>query len=129
MYWFRFIHTAIFTFRLKVNEKSAAISYRAVWSRNDHNKAQLICKTRHLLEEQIRQISGIQFFISCVTGTTTALKLHQILHDLELHISLFSARIRKQTKLYYLAVSMIQEWTLPLPVQAAVKSRWMKSVR
>ena len=44
------------------------------------------------------------------------LKLHQILLDLELHISLFSARIRKQTRLCYLVVSMIQEWTLQLPV-------------
>ena len=74
MYWFRFIHTAIFTFCLKVIEKSTAICCRALWSKNDHNKAQLICKTRYLLEEQIRQISGIQFFISCVTGTTTNTK-------------------------------------------------------
>ena len=71
MYWFRFINTAIFTFHLKVSEKSTAISCRAVWSKNDHNKAQLICKTRYMLEEQTWQISGIQFFISCVTGTTT----------------------------------------------------------
>ena len=70
VYWFRFIHTAIFAFRLQVSEKSVAISCRAVWSKNDHNETQLICKTRYLLEEQIRQISGIQFFISCVTGTT-----------------------------------------------------------
>ena len=74
VYWFRFIHTAILAFRLKVSEKSVAISCRAVWSKNDHNEAQLICKTRYLLEEQIRQISGIQFFISCVTGTTTNTK-------------------------------------------------------
>ena len=74
MYWFRFIHTAIFTFRLKVSEKSAAISCRAACSKNDHNEAQLIFKTRYLLEEKIGQISGIQFFISCVTGTTTNTK-------------------------------------------------------
>ena len=36
-----------------------------------HNEAQLICKTKYLLEEQIGQISGIQFFILCITGTTT----------------------------------------------------------
>ena len=35
-------------------------------------KAQLICKTRY--NKQIGQISGIQFFISCVTGTTTNTK-------------------------------------------------------
>ena len=39
-------------------------------------------------------------------------KLYQILLDLELHISLFSARIPKQTRRYYLVVSMIQEWML-----------------
>ena len=57
-----------------VSEKSAAISCRSVGSKNDHNVAQLICKTRYLLEEKIVQISGIQFFISCVTGTTTNTK-------------------------------------------------------
>ena len=74
MYWFRFIHTAIFIFRLKVSEKSAAISCRAVRSKNDHNEAQIIYKTRYLLEEQIGQISEIQFFMSCVTITTTTTK-------------------------------------------------------
>ena len=59
---------------LKVNEKSHAISCREVWSKNDQKEAQLICKTRYLLKEQIRQISGIQFFISCITGTTTNTK-------------------------------------------------------
>ena len=39
-------------------------------------------------------------------------KLYQILLDLELHISLFSARIPKQTRRHYLVVSMIQEWML-----------------
>ena len=74
MYWFRFIHKTIFTFRVKLSEKSVAISCSVAWSKNDHNEAQLTCKTRYLLEEQIRQISGIQFFMSCVTGTTTNTK-------------------------------------------------------
>ena len=74
MYWFRFIHKTIFTFRVKLSEKSVAISCSVAWSKNDHNEAQLTCKTRYLLEEQIRQISGIQFFISCVTGATTNTK-------------------------------------------------------
>ena len=47
---------------------------RAVLLKNDHNEAQLIRKTRYLLEQQIRQISGIQFFISCINGTTTNTK-------------------------------------------------------
>ena len=63
-----------FIFRLKVSEKSAAISCRAVRSKNDHNEAQIIYKTRYLLEEQIGQISEIQFFMSCVTITTTTTK-------------------------------------------------------
>ena len=74
-YWFTFIHSETFPFRLKVCEKSHAISCRAVWSKNDHNEAQLICQTRYLLEEQIRQISGIQFFLSCITETTTNTKI------------------------------------------------------
>ena len=73
-YWFTFIHSATFTFRLKVSENSHAISCRAVWSKNYHHETQLICKTRYLLEEQIGQVSGIQFFISCITGTTTNTK-------------------------------------------------------
>ena len=67
-------------------------------AKNDNNEPQLICKTRYLLEELIRYISGIQLFILCITGKTTR-KLYQILLDLELHISLFSARIPKQMRL------------------------------
>ena len=51
------------------------MSCKAVWSKNDHDEAQLIFKTRYLLEEQIRQISGIQFCISRTTGTTTNTKI------------------------------------------------------
>ena len=42
--------------------------------KNNHNEAQLICKTSYLLEEQIRQISRILFFIPCITGATTNTK-------------------------------------------------------
>ena len=42
--------------------------------KNDHNEAKLIWKKRYLLEQQIRQISGIQFFMSCIDGTTTNTK-------------------------------------------------------
>ena len=43
-------------------------------------------------------------------------KRHEILLDLELHILLFAARILKQTRQYYLAASLIEEWMLQLPV-------------
>ena len=73
-YWCTFIHSSTFTFLLKVIEKSDAISWRAVMLKNDHNEAKLIWKKRYLLEQQIRQISGIQFFMSCINGTTTNTK-------------------------------------------------------
>ena len=87
---------------------SHAISCRMVC----HNEAQLILKTRYLLEERIRQISGIQFLYRASLEQQQTQNLHEILLNLELHISLFSARIPKQTRQYYLVVSMIQEWML-----------------
>ena len=56
----------------KVHEKSSALSCRAIWSVNEADTAQkLIVNTRSVLDEVISGISGIQFFISSVTGTTT----------------------------------------------------------
>lgn len=50
------------------------LSCRAIWSSNDENKINLIVNTRYQLDNLIASLPGVDFFISCITGTTTNTK-------------------------------------------------------
>ena len=50
------------------------MSCLAVWTTTENNESELICKTIHHLDSCINKTSGIQYFISSITGATTSSK-------------------------------------------------------